>query len=401
MINKPSEYLEKFLMKDNSYDISPLCESDIELTVQKLFHNKLFNICFSLGVMRCYHQSIGDLLNNPFKNSSILFNTIKPIKNEFLKSKTFDDVLNATKKIVLPLIGNTTTNVTYTGLENLTNNDSYLFISNHRDIFMDAAIENMILDSKKIKTSHIAIGSNLMNYPFFEEFSKLLKGFIVKRESHNSKRFLNNMKELSEVIYEIRMTHNNLWIANREGRSKDGNDECDSTVIHMLNMASNNKTITSAELLNKYNIVPVSISYEYDPCDKLKSWELYIKNKNKSYCKKPWEDLLNIYLGVYGFKGRVQVGFGKPIKIKDSFNKKEIINFVKQNVDNQIFENYKLWPSNKLCDHLLDLKNPKGEEFKRIISKDKIIKKKYYGLKEECRPFFLNMYAKPVFNKLK
>ena len=208
------------------------------------------------------------------------------------------------------MIQDTTTELTNSGLEHLKAGRNYLFISNHRDITMDPAFVNYMLYHAGHETLQIAIGDNLLKKPFVTDLMRLNKSFIVHR-SLKGRELLQSLKLLSEYMHHCVSNGENVWIAQREGRAKDGIDKTDPALLKMLAMGRRNLSL--GESLNSLNIVPVTISYEYDACDMLKAKELYQIETQGSFTKTDQSDIQSIVTGLIGFKGRVHVAFGEQL----------------------------------------------------------------------------------------
>lgn len=239
------------------------------------------------------------------------------------------------------MIEDTTTSLTHSGLENLREDRNYLFISNHRDIVMDPAFVNYMLYHADHETLQIAIGDNLLKKPFVSDLMRLNKSFIVQR-SLKGRELLTSLKLMSEYIHYSVANKQNVWIAQSEGRAKDGIDKTDPTLLKMLAMG--NREVSLGKSLKQLHIVPVSISYEYDPCDLLKAQELYQKEKTGSFEKDESTDIKSIVTGMVGFKGAVHVAFGTELKITDDEPE-----HIAADIDTQILENYALSDSNYLA----------------------------------------------------
>ncbi|MFT6296427.1 MAG: hypothetical protein ACJATW_002722 [Glaciecola sp.] len=239
------------------------------------------------------------------------------------------------------MIEDTTTALTHSGLENLREGRNYLFISNHRDIVMDPAFVNYMLYHAGHETLQIAIGDNLLKKPFVCDLMRLNKSFIVQR-SLKGRELLSSLKLMSEYIHHSVANGQNVWIAQSEGRAKDGIDKTDPTLLKMLAMG--NRELPLGKSLKKLHIIPVSISYEYDPCDLLKAQELYQIAKTGSFEKDESTDINSIVTGMVGFKGAVHVAFGRELKITDDEPE-----HIAADIDMQILENYTLSDSNYLA----------------------------------------------------
>ncbi len=312
-------------------------------------------------------------------------------------------------EIILPFAQevsrNTTKGVTHAGLKELDSSKHYLFISNHRDIVLDPALLNMLLVENGFETSEIAIGDNLLIFPWITDLVKLNKTFIVKRNLPG-RQMLESSVVLSRYIrYTISERQQNIWIAQREGRSKDGDDKTQISLLKMLNMSGEGSTDKNFEQLN---IVPVSISYEYDPCDYLKAHEFFLKRENPDFSKTQEDDLMHMRTGLRGRKGRVHFAFGNPIndslhKLKDEPNKNEQILLMAEIIDEQIHNNYKLWPGNFIA---LDILGNSTYFSNKYTSEEKETFTDYIenhllrieGDKQFLRNTLLEMYANPVKN---
>ena len=209
------------------------------------------------------------------------------------------------------IINSTSTGLTWSGIEQLDKNKSYLYVANHRDILMDSAILQIILDKEQFETSEITFGSNLMQQGFISDFSRMNRMFAVKREG-TVKELYDISRQLSSYIRHTIVDKNvSVWIAQRNGRTKDGNDGTQTGLLKMLNLSGNKGFRKNFEELN---IVPLTISYEYDPCDYLKVQELYLSSLHSKYVKAPGEDLNSILVGIKQPKGKIHVSFAKPIQ---------------------------------------------------------------------------------------
>ena len=293
------------------------------------------------------------------------------------------------------------------GLEDITDQISRLYISNHRDIVLDSALINYGLNANNLNTSEIAIGSNLLATPWVKDLVRLNKSFIVKRNVAKQE-MLNSSIQLSNYIqYVIHQKHQSVWIAQREGRAKDGNDKTNPGLLKMFTLSANEDLI---DFFIKMNITPVSISYEYDPCDILKVPELLAKLKGEPYLKKEGEDNLHMITGIKGDKGNTKVVFAKSIntqieELRGLKNRNELLKNIAQIIDTEIHRNYYLWPTNYIA---FDLLNNTEQFAKKYTQKQKdqfveILDQKlaHYQLQQngEARQLFLKMYANPVINK--
>jgi glycerol-3-phosphate O-acyltransferase len=242
------------------------------------------------------------------------------------------------------MIASTTDKVTYSGLEQLDPKQSYLFLSNHRDIAMDPALVNWCLHQQRFATARIAIGDNLLRKACATELMKLNKSFIVKRGAKGPREMLKNLSQLSAYIKHSLDERHSVWIAQREGRAKDGNDLTDPTILKMFYMQGKKQGESFSDYLQSLNIVPVCISYEYDPCDADKINELWQKKLHGSYQKTEFEDIDAIIKGIVGYKGQVHVAFTKPLQqLPDDPDAAAAM------IDQQIWQDYRFYPVNALA----------------------------------------------------
>lgn len=308
--------------------------------------------------------------------------------------------------LVEPVLGRviekTTSQVSYSGLNNLEQGKPYLFLCNHRDIVLDPAFVNYGLYQNEIDTPRIAIGDNLLSRPFVSDLMRLNKSFIVKRSVTGRREKLQAYQTLSAYIHHSIATGHSVWIAQSEGRAKDGNDQTDTAIIKMLNMSRRGQNCSFAESIRALNIVPVAISYEYDPCDLSKAKELYHRAQHGHYQKADNEDMLSIAMGIEGFKGHVHIAFGSPLH--DDYNNAQE---VAEAVDRHIHAHYTLHPSNYIAwEHiraqhpeLLDI--PAIEETvtaSNLAEKRTEFQQRLQRCPKEHLPWLLNMYAMPVIN---
>lgn len=294
-----------------------------------------------------------------------------------------------------------TDGVTYSGLERLKPGESYLFLANHRDIVMDPAFVNYALFHAGMPTPRIAIGDNLLQKPFVSDLMRLNKSFIVFRSITGRREKLNAYQVLSAYInHSIRNDQASIWIAQAEGRAKDGNDQTDPAILKMFHISRKDEPF--AEVVRSLNIVPVSISYEFDPCDQAKARELYIRATSGEYRKAPGEDDASIALGITGYKGKVHVAFGEPIR-QDYDDARQLA----LAVDRQILQQYRLFPAHYLAYHASDeqdtaLQVPAVEQLfpqEQLARAREQWQQRLQRCPVEQRPYLLKQYATPVLNQ--
>jgi 1-acyl-sn-glycerol-3-phosphate acyltransferase len=226
---------------------------------------------------------------------------------------TVDDVQLFLEKYMARLIEETVVELTVDGLDELSKGKPYLFISNHRDIVMDSGILNYVIHQAGHRTSRIAVGDNLFSRPFAGDLMRLNKSFVVERKVSGTRAVYAALSRTSHYIRQSLEEGESVWIAQREGRSKDGFDRTDPALLKMLGLAYRKEAGSFGDLAARIRIVPVAVSYELDPCDLRKAHELYLTEREGSYTKPPDEDLQSIVEGMTGFKGRVHLHFGAPV----------------------------------------------------------------------------------------
>ena len=303
------------------------------------------------------------------------------------------------------IIDKTTSGVTWSGLDALDKTKSYLFISNHRDIILDSAILNYIIVSAGMNTTEVAIGNNLLIYDWIVHVVKLNRAFVVKRNLP-VRELLMASKKLSTYIREsITKRNRSVWIAQREGRTKNGFDQTQQALLKMLNL-SNKKDFV--EGFKELQIVPLSISYEREPCGISKVEEIY-KREREGFEKTEKDDLKSMAFGLTRPKGRVHFSFGKPIdapltEFAKAENVNESIQQLANYIDQRIYKNYKLWPNNYLAADLLSGKNEYAdkvedatrEKFSELL--EDLVQTIGNGDIERQQELFIQMYANPLCN---
>lgn len=290
-------------------------------------------------------------------------------------------------KYLLKLIEQTTDGFSFDGLDQLDMSKPTLFISNHRDIALDPALVNLALYNSGIGTVEIAIGDNLLSKPWVSDVMRLNKSFIVKRSEKTKRGMLQASRQLSAYIHHTLTEHqHHLWIAQREGRAKDGVDKTNAALISML-LLNKEKQQSIGDYLTELNIVPVSIAYEYDPCDGDKAIELATIEKTGEYQKAEGEDLKSITRGLLGHKGRVHIQFGTPIT-GDYPDSKAIA----ADIDRQIITNYRLYETNLAAKAKLQ----DADTEHSVLSE---LKSRMQHLSDDQQRWLLAMYANPVIAK--
>ena len=292
------------------------------------------------------------------------------------------------------------------------NTRRYTFVSNHRDIVLDSALLDVMLIEADFKTTcEIAIGDNLLAAPWIEDLVRVNKSFIVKR-SAGIREMLVNSRTMAEYMHlVINDKHDNIWIAQREGRAKDSNDRTQESIVKMMAMGGEG---TVTERLQQLHIVPVAISYEYDPCDWLKAQEFQLKRDVEGWKKTKADDVLSMQTGIMGYKGHIHYHCAPCIddflaSLPEDTPKADIFRIIAEHIDKGIHANYRLYANNYIAIDMLEGGNRMAEhytpedkaKFEMYLAGqlDKIaIPNKDVAFLKDC---MLKMYANPAVNKLR
>ncbi|MDG1752423.1 MAG: 1-acyl-sn-glycerol-3-phosphate acyltransferase [Thalassotalea sp.] len=359
-------------------DIRPYRDDEVNQVLHKLINEKELQESvaqFSLPFLKKYVPALANfLVKLSFKYRLKGIHCIEDIQNEV--AKYLDKIIKTS-----------TNGFTYDGLDNFDKTKPCLFISNHRDIVLDAALVNYALHKNNMDTVEAAVGDNLLHKEWVADLMRINKSFIVKRSEKTKRAMLTASKQLSSYIHHsLTEKKQNIWIAQKEGRAKDGIDKTNAALISML-LLNKDKETTIADYLADLNIVPVAISYELDPCDHDKAKELAERQATGSYQKQENEDLKSITQGILGQKGRVNVTFCQPIQGEFEDSKA-----IARAIDNQIINNYKLYPTNTTAyQQLSDTTN--------AIKLNDALNARVSDLTQEQKHWLLTMYANPVFSK--
>jgi hypothetical protein len=271
---------------------------------------------------------------------------------------------------------------------------AYLFIGNHRDISLDPAFVNYALYLSGRDTVRIAIGDNLLKKPYVTDLMRLNKSFIVPRSSRGKRAMLAAYQNLSAYIrHSITVDNHSIWMAQREGRAKDGLDRTDPAIIKMITMTRRREDRDSSigEAIAELRLVPVSISYEYDPCDVQKARELDAVQRSGNYEKQDFEDIQSIVAGITGHKGRVMLRFGTPLDASH-----DSAEAAAAEIDRQVLQSYQLFPSHYLALEALG-DAPELVDTRGITEADRArFKARLEAVPESLRPLWLAQYANPV-----
>lgn len=358
------------------------------------------------------NNALKSSLNHPMMKALMDF-TFPDVDDEVWKTKLSethsirDFQCNFIYKSVQKVLQKSSDGLTTSGFEKLKPNEAYLFISNHRDIILDTSLLNVALFDHGLIMTASAIGDNLVQKAFLHTLSKLNRNFVVQR-GLSPRELLQSSKNMSEYIAQLLLHENrSVWIAQREGRTKDGNDATHTGVLKMLAMGSDEKEIMN--YFKKIKIVPVSLSYEYDPTDALKMPQLLAEARDEIYIKEKNEDFITLLSGIIGQKKRIHIHIGDVLsseideitKIEQNPNKQ--IQLLTQKIDDSILQSYKLWPTNYIGYDILNEtdihKNEYTQEEKQLFLRR--LEMRIDENSKVLKDGFLAMYANPVVNKMK
>lgn len=337
----------------------------------------------------------------PAENHQAILRELKTVKN----AQDFQQVL--TLPAIQGIVSKTSDGLTSSGFENISKNRHYVFVGNHRDITLDSSLLGLLQLQHGFATSQITWGNNLMVSDLIVDLGKCNQMITVFREG-SPKELLINSQKLSAYIRNVTVNENKtVWIAQRKGRTKDGFDLTDVSILKMLSLSRRSDVKPG---LMELNIVPVTVSYELEPCGGMKVREIYLSQK-ESYVKDEDEDFRSIIGGATFPKGRIHYSIGKPIntdisKIDEALNKNEMVEEVAKIIDRQMYRNYHLWPTNYLAYDILEKSNRFAEKYDHTtqVHLDERLKMACELVDadpDEIKKLFFRMYANPVYNKLK
>lgn len=321
------------LFMENYADIRPYNDDEVAPVLARLLDNdELLNTMAQLRVSRIHRWF-------PWLVRPLVRSVLKRQLRGVVTIRQFQQIV---KSYMDDMIETTTSSFTVSGLDNLDLGKPWLLISNHRDIALDPAFVNYALYHNGGDTVRIAIGDNLLSKPFAADLMRLNKSFIVKRSAKGPRQMLAAYKNLSAYIrHSLSEERATIWLAQREGRAKDGIDATEPAIIKMLCMSQRKGEEDFGRFIQSLGIVPVAISYEWDPCDTAKARELSLRESQGAYLKAEFEDLKSIGMGIRGQKGKVHVHFGEPLTA-DFATPIEVA----EAIDAQVIGDYRLQPSN-------------------------------------------------------
>ena len=361
-------------------DIRPYSDEELPAVLKRIISNK-----WVLGGIRnAYFSKIPKIFNKGIENLIYLFLKLKT--SGIKTTDKFREKISL-NILVKNLVRDTTAGISYTGLENLNLNKSYIFISNHRDIVLDPAFMINTLYEYGFNFPQIAFGDNLMFNEIVSDIIRVNNGMIVKRNLPMREQIGASLN-LSAYMCSVIDNNTSIWIAQREGRAKDGLDKTNPAVLKMIYL-SKRKELSFSEFLDKYPIVPVSISYEYDPLDRAKGWSIYRKRIHGSHIKRKYEDLIHMASGLKGYKGKVNLAFSEPLSCT---SKNEVA--AAKALDEKIHRSYRLWKTNYISYDLLN-QSKKYDNKYTPMDVEKFLNR-YKRLSGEVREIVFESYANPV-----
>lgn len=366
-------------------DIRPYNDSEVKEAIELLLSDKDFDKVSPFFFAGKNEEQVYSVIRN--------INTVQEFQQTFA-----NPFLNN-------LIQETSDGLSSTGLEDI-KGKGHLYIANHRDIILDTAFLQLLLQQNKVPTTEIAVGDNLMENTLFSVLGKLNKVFTLKRGGGRIQMYKNAILHAKYINNIVREQNESLWIAQRDGRTKDGSDKTQQGLLKML--LGDRRDIIQA--LQELAIVPVATSYELEPCFVGKIRETYIIRKEGAYTKSENEDMRSVATSTLAPKGRIHIGFGKRLNIilkdieKEELSNKDIINRFVDEIDQQIYQNYKLWPYNYLAFDNLNGSRKFENEYseKDILNFESYVQEtisQIEGPKDELKEIAYEIYANPVRNK--
>jgi 1-acyl-sn-glycerol-3-phosphate acyltransferase len=358
------------------------------------------------------NEALLGIARDPMMNALMSFtfpDTDKKIWREQFKNihSVSDFQHNFIAYTIRQILAKSSEGLTTSGFDKLDKQTPYLFISNHRDIVLDTSLINLVLLEKGLIMTASAIGDNLVQKTFLHDLAKLNRNFLVQRGLPLREQ-LKSSQIMSEYIKELLHKENrSVWIAQREGRTKDGNDVTQQGVLKMLAMAAEDMPL--ADYFKTLKIVPVSISYEYDPTDSLKMPQLLARHRDEEYVKGKDEDFMTMLSGVLGQKKRIHLHAGNVLDTElddiaaNSENKNKQLQAIAQIIDDSIIQNYRLWPTKFIAYDLLHNTDTYADQYTEQ-EKQLFVRRLEMRIDPSdaiSKEFFLTMYANPLINKMK
>lgn len=332
--------------------------------------------------------------------------TIEDFRNDFPKFHSIDEVqADFIRRWVEVFVHHSTKGVAMSGMEHLNPDKAYLFISNHRDITFDPAMLQYYCFLQNRHTTKIAIGNNLIQTQTLNEVGRLNKMILVIRSGSLREKLANSQRLAAYIQYSLFEEKESVWIAQRDGRTKDGNDFTKQGLLKMVSMGRDEDLI---EKLKRMNIVPMAISYEYEPCARLKAREMALSEDGKHYEKRPGEDFDSIKHGIFDQKGRLSLVIGTPLQdeldeVPAELNNNDKLYYVCKLIDKQIYANYQLYPNNYIAHDLMHgdtryaeyYSEEEKQNFEQYLQLNAVVQD---VSREKMMEYLLRIYATPVDN---
>lgn len=373
---------------DKFESLRPYNDSEVSAAIKRITNHEYLPIVINSVFLNTDAQQ--------YINGMKKYKTVRDFQHGFMR----DAVDNILKK--------TATNFTYSGMENINGNSCNMFVSNHRDIALDAAILCYVFSCNNLDCFQVAIGSNLLQGDFVIDIAKINKMFKIARSGSAKDFYRDSILASDYMRYMINEKNESVWIAQRNGRTKDGDDKTELGVLKMFSLSSDKNFV---ENFSELNITPIAISYEYEPCDFLKTMELYISSFQK-YVKEPGEDLRSIIAGIMQQKGQINITVTPTITREeleycDQFEKNDKFKHLSEIIDKRIYQNYKLYKNNYIAYDLLNNTHD-YERFYNNEDKEHFIDYMKTGINKlhctrdgemnEMENIFLKIYSNPVKN---
>lgn len=332
------------------------------------------------------------------------------LRQLFLQLKSVDEFqLLVMAKVVRRILDRTAHNFSYDGISNINAKDKFLALSNHRDIILDPAITQYVLSENNIPLTEIAVGDNLIQNKFIEYLIRSNRMIKVIRGVHARELYLSSQRLSKYIRRSIVTGMSSVWLAQRQGRTKDGYDTTEQGLLKMLDMSGEPKDF--GKNFEELHIIPMSISYEYEPCDVLKAREMYLTELNGHYEKAKDEDLTSILRGVTQQKGNIHLNIGRPltheeISLAALCDKNDRYQYIRHAVNMRVVDGYKLWKNNYIA---YDIQNGTTRFADRYSAEEREAFIAYMETqlatvepeleREGLRRHFLNVYSNPIVTK--
>ncbi|MBO4503218.1 MAG: 1-acyl-sn-glycerol-3-phosphate acyltransferase [Bacteroidales bacterium] len=330
--------------------------------------------------------------------------SIDDFRRDFDKYHGIDDVqADFIRRFIEVFTNQSSSGVEFRGMEHVDSDKAYLYIANHRDITFDSALLQLYFFQENRHSSKIAVGDNLIKTPVLGEVARLNKMILVKRSGSLREKIIDSRHLSAYIQHSILDENESVWIAQRDGRTKDGYDYTKQGLLKMITMSDASDVM---ETIRRLHITPLTVSYEYEPCDSLKARELALSENGQHYQKRPGEDFDSIKQGIFGYKGRISLVIGKPLDtelddIPANLNNNDKLHSVCELIDRQIYQNYKLYPNNYIAHDLMtgndeyrgQYTEAEREKFQAYLQKKAVVRD---VAPDRMMRNLLRIYANPV-----